>query len=233
MITDPHLLFQFVSALPQHKGLKLHTRLLRANKNYNYFWTKNKDHVKKIFTHVEKTLFCTKYYTCNLLHRKNGPAVEYVHGRQEWYKWGKLHRTNCPAVEYKYIPDNKEWYKGGKLHRTNGPAVEYTNGTKEWWKNGIRYRKDGPAIEYGDGRKEWYNLSGEKYDRIHQDYYTFLYENNMLDKIHTKIPDDTRTIFDEIRNSQIRIKQELGEMYMISDVISSFWKVYKNLPKEN
>ena len=70
------------------------------------------------------------YYVNNVLHREDGPAVEYVDG-------------------------DKFWYKNGKAHRENGPAVEYSNGDKIWYKNGILHREDGPAIECADGYKEW------------------------------------------------------------------------------
>lgn len=33
-----------------------------------------------------------------VLHRTNGPAIEYDDGSQEWHYRGKLHRTDGPAV---------------------------------------------------------------------------------------------------------------------------------------
>ena len=59
------------------------------------------------------------------------------YGSKSWFLNGLLHRENGPAVEY----DNgdKEWYLNGKLHRVNGPAIEYANGSKAWYLNGIRY----------------------------------------------------------------------------------------------
>jgi len=48
-----------------------------------------------------------------------------------------LHRLDGPAIEY--ADGYKMWYKNGKLHRLNGPAKESTNGYKEWWVNDVEY----------------------------------------------------------------------------------------------
>ena len=69
-----------------------------------------------------------------ILHRENGPAVEYNNGYKAWYIDGKRHHTDGPAVEYS--SGAKEWWLNGKLHREDGPAVEYSSGEKEWWLNG-------------------------------------------------------------------------------------------------
>jgi len=45
-----------------------------------------------------------------------------------------LHRLDGPAVEY--VDGSKAWYVNGKCHRTDGPAYEDTAGTKEWWVDG-------------------------------------------------------------------------------------------------
>lgn len=52
MIRDPYLTFCIVNSLPKIKGIKLHTRLLMASKNYATFWTVNKEHVRKIFAPI-------------------------------------------------------------------------------------------------------------------------------------------------------------------------------------
>ena len=83
-------------------------------------------------------------------------------GTTRWYKDAKckvLHRENGPAVEY--AGGTKEWCQNGQLHRTDGPAVEYTDGSKLWYQNGQRHRTDGPAIEWRDGDKRWY-INGEE-----------------------------------------------------------------------
>ena len=45
-----------------------------------------------------------------------------------------LHREDGPAVEYS--DGHKEWYINGERHREDGPAVEYTDGGKGWRING-------------------------------------------------------------------------------------------------
>jgi len=51
-----------------------------------------------------------------------------------WYKNGILHREDGPAVEW--ASGSKFWYKNGKQHREDGPAEEFANGIKRWYKNG-------------------------------------------------------------------------------------------------
>ena len=48
-----------------------------------------------------------------------------------------LHRTDGPAVEY--ADGDRSWYVNGKLHRLDGPASEWANdnGDKVWYVNGI------------------------------------------------------------------------------------------------
>jgi len=89
-----------------------------------------------------------------LLHREDGPAVEFVNGSKYWYLNGELHRENGPAIED--ANGNKEWRFNGELHREDGPAVIEPNGSKEWYINGELHREDGPAIEDPDGSKFWY-----------------------------------------------------------------------------
>lgn len=72
---------------------------------------------------------------------------------------GLLHRTDGPAIEY--ANGTKVWGINGLLHRTDGPAVEYSDGTKKWWLNNKLHRTDGPAIEWANGTKEWH-LNGKK-----------------------------------------------------------------------
>ena len=58
-------------------------------------------------------------------------------GNTRWYKDANctvLHRTDGPAVEY--ADGSKVWYLNGHRHRTDGPAVEWADGYKEWWLNG-------------------------------------------------------------------------------------------------
>jgi len=89
-----------------------------------------------------------------ILHREDGPAIEYANGRKDWFLNGQRHRCDGPAIE---DPDGyKCWFLNDYIHRENGPAVEWSDGHKDWYLNGERHREDGPAIECVDGRKEWY-----------------------------------------------------------------------------
>lgn len=50
-----------------------------------------------------------------------------------------LHREDGPAIEW--ADGGKSWLVNGKLHREDGPAVVYSKGLKEWWIDGILYSK--------------------------------------------------------------------------------------------
>jgi hypothetical protein len=96
----------------------------------------------------------TAYIRRNVVHRDEGPAIEWADGTRQWYRDGKRHREDGPAIEH---PDRTmEWYRDGKLHRDDGPAVEWANGTREWYRDGQLHRDDGPAVEWAYGTKEWY-----------------------------------------------------------------------------
>ena len=89
-----------------------------------------------------------------VLHREDGPAVEWDNGGKEWFLNGKRHRAAGPAIEY--VHGLKEWWIDGIRHRDDGPAIEWYDGDKEWYLNGELHRKDGPAIERISGYKEWH-----------------------------------------------------------------------------
>ena len=58
-------------------------------------------------------------------------------GTTRWYKNSKckvLHRENGPSVEY--TDGTKYWHQNGRRHRTDGPAVEWYDGDTEWYING-------------------------------------------------------------------------------------------------
>jgi hypothetical protein len=104
-----------------------------------------------------------KYYykdkEMKILHREDGPAIEYADGYKEWWRDGELHRENGPAIEYSN--GTKFWYRDGKKHRVDGPAIEWESGTKFWYRDDKLHREDGPAIEFAHGTKEWY-INGER-----------------------------------------------------------------------
>jgi len=61
-------------------------------------------------------------------------VIECLNGAKHWYKNGVLHRDDGPSIEW----DNgyKSWWKNGERHRDDGPAIEYANGEKDYWYNG-------------------------------------------------------------------------------------------------
>ena len=50
---------------------------------------------------------------------------------------GLIHREDGPAVEFD--SGTKYWLVNGLLHRLDGPAVELDSGHKEWWIEGRKY----------------------------------------------------------------------------------------------
>ena len=76
-----------------------------------------------------------KWYKDNVLHRVDGPAIEYFNGDEEWYFEGKLHRVDGAAyisLHGKY----KEWWQHNFLHRLDGPAVIMSSGNEMWYYKG-------------------------------------------------------------------------------------------------
>jgi len=88
--------------------------------------------------------FGSKYYykdkEMTILHREDGPAIEYADGYKSWYLNGNLHCEDGPAIEWS--SGGKSWYLNGNLHREDGPAVEYADGDKEWWLEGREYTEE-------------------------------------------------------------------------------------------
>jgi hypothetical protein len=66
-------------------------------------------------------------------------TVEVSHGCTSWYKEDTniLHREDGPAVEYS--DGRKYWYLNGEKHREDGPAIVYSYGHKYWYLNDINY----------------------------------------------------------------------------------------------
>ena len=74
---------------------------------------------------------CIAYYQGGLLHREDGPAVEWSNGVKEWWQYGELHREDGPAID---APNgDKLWSYCGQTHRLDGPAIEWDTGAKEWY----------------------------------------------------------------------------------------------------
>lgn len=62
-----------------------------------------------------------------------------ANGTIEYRLNGMLHREDGPAVEW--ADGHKEWYEYGMLHRLDGPAIEWSSGNRTWFINGwcIKY----------------------------------------------------------------------------------------------
>lgn len=92
---------------------------------------------------------------------KNGLIIS-KSGDKHWYVNDILHREDGPAVEF--TNGTKYWYIDGKIHRKGGPAIEWECGSCCWFIDGKFHREDGPAIEYSNGDTCWY-ISGEEISR--------------------------------------------------------------------
>jgi hypothetical protein len=94
--------------------------------------------MKEQYIHIEE--YGHKLYykdrEMEILHRLDGPAVEWAEGGKLWYVDGQHHRLDGPAVEW--ADGSKMWYVDDKRHRLDGPAVEYANGSKAWYVDGKR-----------------------------------------------------------------------------------------------
>ncbi len=53
---------------------------------------------------------------------------------------GLIHRTDGPAIEWN--DGSKEWRINGKRHREDGPTIERNDGYKSWYLNGFKYTED-------------------------------------------------------------------------------------------
>ena len=47
------------------------------------------------------------YNSAGLLHRDDGPAIEYPDGSKYWWQNGLLHRIDGPAI---ILPDGRKWW---------------------------------------------------------------------------------------------------------------------------
>ena len=65
-----------------------------------------------------------RYYIkgTNILHREDGPAIEFFNGSKYWYKYNKRHRLDGPAIE---------WFNGAKSFYINDKYIENVNSIEE------------------------------------------------------------------------------------------------------
>jgi len=90
-------------------------------------YTTYKDKVSGETLYVSQSTDFTEYFkdkAMKILHRRDGPSIEYDNGYKEW-------RVN------------------GKLHRLDGPAVEGEDGYKLWYVDRLRI-----TLMYSNGRYE-------------------------------------------------------------------------------
>ena len=107
----------------------------------------------------------TVYYKDGgVIHRDDGPAIEYLHGSKEYWVEGKLHRLDGPAIEL--CDGGREYWVKGKRHRLDGPAIEYADGTKYYYVEDKLHRLDGPAVEYPFGYKQYWVNGVDVTDKI-------------------------------------------------------------------
>jgi hypothetical protein len=71
---------------------------------------------------------------------KKKPTCIKRNGDKWWFLDGLIHREDGPAIEY--TDGTKLWYLNGKPHRENGPAVEWPDGSKSWYLYDIYYKEE-------------------------------------------------------------------------------------------
>ena len=79
-----------------------------------------KQYIKTTKGHCEG-LNGTQYYSDEaktVLHREDGPAIEWANGDTEWYLNGERHRDDGPAVEW--ANGDRFWYIHGTIVHDNG-----------------------------------------------------------------------------------------------------------------
>lgn len=64
------------------------------------------------------------------------PILTEINGVKEWRLNNLLHREDGPAVEYSF--GTKLYFLNGQPHRLDGPACEYNDGKMDWYVNGKR-----------------------------------------------------------------------------------------------
>lgn len=83
----------------------------------------------------------TYYYKNGVLHREDGPAIEYTNGSEEWFIDGQLHREGDKPARIIYTKDRhhvirkrEEWYQRGRLYRhpSNGVPIVGYDGMAYW-----------------------------------------------------------------------------------------------------
>ena len=66
-------------------------------------------------------------------------------GNRFWYQNGILHREDGPAIEY--VDGICYWFQNDQVHREDGPAIEYPKDTDQWFLNNVEYTEEEHNIE--------------------------------------------------------------------------------------
>ena len=67
----------------------------------------------KEYTSITGSKYYYKDVVKDILHREDGPAIEWSDGDKDWYLNGRLHRVGGPAIERE--GDSDAWYINGKF----------------------------------------------------------------------------------------------------------------------
>jgi hypothetical protein len=51
-----------------------------------------------------------------LIHREDGPAVEYDNGDKSWMVHGERHRLDGPAVVFHHSPERNQYWINGQMY---------------------------------------------------------------------------------------------------------------------
>jgi len=87
------------------------------------------------FKEKYRVIYCTNDY------HKIFDQGGFYYSNYKWrFKGYVLHREDGPAIEYNN--GDKEWFKNGVRHRIDGPAVDYSDGYKEYWLNEKEYGEE-------------------------------------------------------------------------------------------
>lgn len=123
-----------------------------------------------------------EWYRNGLLHREDGPAIDFRNNRQDWYLNGLRHRTDGPAITH--ADGTEVWYFHGIKHRENGPTVQLHTGENIWYLNGKKHREDGPAVETilnGAPHQEWWMNDQEL---TKEEFNHWLEKKKLNEKLH-------------------------------------------------
>jgi len=90
----------------------------------------------KFKTEYDSIVYCKDEYCKEL----DDTDAFYYSDIKRYYNGYLLHRKDGPAVEWK--DGSKFWYLEGQRHREDGPAQDFYNGFKNWYLNGINYSEE-------------------------------------------------------------------------------------------